>query len=271
MIELPEAVVISRQVEDTLTGKRIMQAVAGASPHKFAWYTGDPADYNERLYGRTIKGAAGYGNLVEVELDDCFLDISTPIKYHEPGTAPPKKHQLLLEFDDFSAITCTVQMWGVMMILAESGEGGMADYQIAKHRPSPLTSAFDEAYFNSLIDRSTTAKEFLATKQRIPGLGNGVLQDILWAAGIHPRRKMSSLSDQEINAMFRAVKDVLAEMTTMGGRDTERDLYDHPGGYKTVLSKYTLGTPCPVCETTIRKEPYLGGVIYFCSTCQALQ
>ena len=42
MIELPEAVVIARQITETLGGKRITSAVANASPHKFAWYTGDP-------------------------------------------------------------------------------------------------------------------------------------------------------------------------------------------------------------------------------------
>ena len=44
MIELPEAVVIARQITETLGGRRIERAVANASPHKFAWYTGDPAD-----------------------------------------------------------------------------------------------------------------------------------------------------------------------------------------------------------------------------------
>jgi len=41
MIELPEAIVIARQITETLGGKRIASAVANASPHKFAWYTGN--------------------------------------------------------------------------------------------------------------------------------------------------------------------------------------------------------------------------------------
>ena len=49
MIELPEATVVTQQIAETLTGKRIASAVAGASPHKFAWYSGDPATYNDRL------------------------------------------------------------------------------------------------------------------------------------------------------------------------------------------------------------------------------
>lgn|GEM_PF-2077218 len=37
-------------------------------------------------------------------------------------------------------------------------------------------------------------KAFLATEQRIPGLGNGVLQDILWTARIHPKLHKCALA-----------------------------------------------------------------------------
>jgi formamidopyrimidine-DNA glycosylase len=40
-------------------------------------------------------------------------------------------------------------------------------------------------------------KAALATEQRIPGLGNGSLQDILWQAHLHPKRKTNTLSDEE--------------------------------------------------------------------------
>ena len=51
MIELPEATVIAGQINRTLNGKRIREAVANYSPHKFAWYTGDPAEYHHPLDG----------------------------------------------------------------------------------------------------------------------------------------------------------------------------------------------------------------------------
>lgn len=273
MIELPEAVVLARQIAKTVTGKRISGVVANASPHKFAWYTGDPAHYPSRLKGKAIRAAAAYGNHVEIQTDGPRLVISTPIRYHVKGEAPPKKHQLYLEFEDHTAISCTVQMWGALLCLPAGETDGLPDYQIAKQKPSPLTEAFDQTYFNALVDDTTrklSAKAFLATAQRIPGLGNGVLQDILWMARIHPKRQVGELSPKEIKAMYNAVKRLLAAMTAQGGRDTERDLFGCPGGYQTRLSKRTVNTPCPVCGTTIRKEPYLGGVIYYCAGCQSL-
>ena len=144
-------------------------------------------------------------------------------------------------------------------------------YLIAKEKPNPLSDDFDKTYFHSLYTEALgklSAKAFLATGQRIPGLGNGVLQDILFYAGIHPRRKMKSITEKEYTGLFSSIKDTLAEMTRLGGRDTEKDLFGKAGGYRTILSKNTVGKPCPVCGAVIKKTSYLGGAIYWCLDCQ---
>jgi formamidopyrimidine-DNA glycosylase len=272
MIELPEAVVLAKQINQTLPGRQIKKAIANQSPHKFAWYTGDPSKYDGLLAGKPSEAQA-FGNHVEVEADDMILVISTPIRYHASEENLPQKHQLLLELDDGTSVSCTVQMWGVLFCFGERETGGLPDYHIAQQKPSPLSDAFDRPYFDSLFDENTgdlSAKAFLATEQRIPGLGNGVLQDILWTAKIHPKRKMGCLSRKETTQMYRALKSVLRKMTEQGGRDTERDLFGCPGGYQTILSKNTVGKPCPICGTLIKKEPYLGGSIYLCEGCQKI-
>ncbi len=273
MIELPEAVVIAQQVTSTLKGKRIARATANHTPHGFAWYTGDPANYNNLLAGKTIGPAAAYATNIEIHADEMLLVISAPMRYHAPGAKLPQKHQLLLDFEDGSAVSVTIQMWGGMFCFRHDEKGGFPDYEIAKMHPSPLSDAFNRAYFASLFDPDCgkmSAKEFLATKQRIPGLGNGVLQDILWKAKIHPRRKMVTLSEEETQAMYDAIKTLMPEMVAQGGRDTEKDLFGCLGGYKTVLSKNTVGHRCPECGTIIAKEAYLGGSIYYCEICQPL-
>ena len=72
--------------------------------------------------------------------------------------------------------------------------------------------------------------------------------------------KIGDLSEKDLQAVFEALKQVLGEMTAQGGRDTEETSY-RPGGYKTILSKNTVGRPCPACATLIRKEAYMGGRI----------
>jgi formamidopyrimidine-DNA glycosylase len=207
MIEIPESNTLARQLNETVIGKTILNVTANKSPHKFAWFTGDPNDYHKRLTGKKVLSASAYGGMVELRAEDIRLVFAegVNIRYFGPGTEIPKKHQLYIEFDDFSALVCNVQMYGALHAL---DEGQTFEYnEIARSKPNPLSEAFDKNYFCMLYteqDEKLSVKEFLATKQRIPGLGNGVLQDILFNAGIHPKRKMNTLSEMSsINYIIR--------------------------------------------------------------------
>ena len=277
MIELPETYVLAEQINKTLAGKTIKSATANAHPHAFAWYTGDPALYNTKLAGKKLTGSnpgTGYtcGGNTEVVCEDMLLVLSTPVKYHAPGEKLPKSHQLLLEFDDGSHMSCTVQMWGAMFCFP-ANENGIPENYSVKKCPTPYEDAFDKGYFDSLwreLKPTLSVKAFLATEQRIPGFGNGVLHDILWNARIHPKRKLETLADKDMENLYNILKSTLNEMRDRGGRDTEKDLFNKAGGYRTILSNKTLAYPCRVCGGGLKREAYLGGNIYFCPICQPL-
>jgi formamidopyrimidine-DNA glycosylase len=272
MIELPEAAVLAKQIDDTLAGKRIRNVIAAQTPHKLAWYFGDPQEYGGLLTGKTVSKATAHGGMVEITADNAKLLFSDGVnlRHYGPGDKLPGKHQLLLEFDDGSFLVGWVQMYGGLSAFPE-GENDNKYYLVARERPSPLSDDFDEAYFESLVNDAATKlslKAFLATEQRIPGLGNGVLQDILFNAKMHPKTKMGALSRTDRRSLFNSIKNTLSEMTVKGGRDTESDLFGRRGGYRTKLCKNSAGRPCPICGTLIKKEAYLGGSIYYCPGCQ---
>ncbi len=180
--------------------------------------------------------------------------------------------QLHLTFDDGSSIICSTQMYGGIWIFPE-GQADNKNYTAAKEKPAILSDAFNRAYFETLLTEAKpnlSAKAFLATKQRIPGLGNGVLQDILYKSSLHPKTKIGSLSDSQRDKLFDCVKQTISEMAKSGGRDTEKDLFGHSGGYKTIMSSRNLMHPCPSCGGQITRQAYLGGNVYFCSNCQPL-
>jgi Formamidopyrimidine-DNA glycosylase len=274
MLEIPESAALARQLNDTVRGKTIRRAAANASPHKFAFYTGDPAEYGALLDGKVIGECFGFGAIVELTAGDkrIVLDDGAILRYYSAPDKAPEKHQLSIEFDDSSALICTIQMYAGIHIYTP-GEDESKFYLGSREKPSPLTDAFDRIYFDSLFStgwEKLSAKAFLATEQRIPGLGNGVLQDILYNAGVNPKRKMGTLKEADIGGLYRSVKNTLAEMTQLRGRDTEKDIFGSPGGYKTILSKNTLGKPCPKCGTEIQKTAYMGGAVYWCPSCQPL-
>jgi len=272
VLELPEAANLAKQITETMIGKKIAKVTAGISEHKFAWYHGDPADYDPLLSGKTIDTAVPQGGMIEIHAGDAMLLFCdfVSLKYNRQGEQLPRKHQMLIEFDDDTSLSASVGMYGGLWCFRE-GEFDSKYYDIAKERPSPLTDEFDTAYFERLISspevQKLSAKAFLATEQRIPGLGNGVLQDILYNAKIHPKRKIETLNLDERKTLFNSVKATLKEMVELGGRDTEKNLFGEPGGYITKLSKNSLGKPCPVCGNNIIKQAYMGG-IYFCAGCQ---
>jgi formamidopyrimidine-DNA glycosylase len=275
MLELPECNVIAKQMKETIVGKKIVRAVANSSPHGFAWYWNDPAEYGMFLDGKKINDTAAHGGQIEIYAEDITImvhDGANP-RYFPAGAKLPPKHQLLLEFDSGDALCCTVQMYGGILAFPNSANSNFYS-DAAKEKPSPLSDEFDATYFDSLFSTDTkptmSAKAFLATKQRIPGLGNGVLHDILFNARIHPKRKLQTLGDNEKEALFNAVKTTLQSMTAGGGRDTEKDFFNRQGGYQSILSKNTLHAPCGVCGGILTRQAFLGGNIYFCGNCQPL-
>ena len=274
MIEIPEATVLARQINEAIVGKKIKNVIAAQTPHKLAWYFGDPQGYKSLLIGKVISGAVSYGGQLEITAGDAKVLFSDGVnlRCYNEGEKLPDKHQLLLEFDDGSSLVGWVQMYGGLSAFRE-GENDNKYYLIAKEKPSPLSSEFDEDYFKSLFGEGTaklSLKAFLATEQRIPGLGNGVLQDILFNARMHPKKRAGTLSAADKHVLFGSVKQTLSEMTGKGGRDTERDLSGKLGEYSAKLSKNTVGRPCTVCSAAIKKEAYLGGSIYYCAACQSL-
>ncbi len=269
MIEIPESLTLARQMAAALRGKTVRRLAADASPRKWAWYYGDPAAYPAMFEGRAVTGARAYGGKLLLEFEDGygfqFSDGTAPRLYREEKELP-KKHQLLIDFGD-AYLVCTVRMYGGIMGFA--GELDNTYDRIARERPDVFSDAFCFDYLKSLLPQNgkkLSAKAFLATEQRIPGLGNGVLQDILFDAGVSPRRDMQAADEDTLRRLYDSVRTVLYDMTWGGGRDTEPDLYGNPGGYRTIMSRHN--TVCPACGGEIRREAYLGGNVYYCPNCQ---
>jgi formamidopyrimidine-DNA glycosylase len=276
MIELPEAIIIARQISKGLRGKQIASGVRGSSPHKFA-FTGKHSneEFAAIVKDKTIGAARAEGWIILTDLEpDYVLSLGCGgerILYHTDEKKLPKKHQLLLNFKDGTYLTVAVSGWGEVRLIEQSE---LPEHpHIKKNAVSALSGAFTFNYFNGLFDAlpensRASAKYFIISEPGIWGIGNGCLQDILYRARIHPKRLMVSLSAEERQALYKAIRQTLAEMVELGGRDSEFDLHNQPGGYQRILHSKTVGNPCHECGTPIEKTQYLGGAVYYCPSCQ---
>lgn len=272
MIELPEALTLASQLEEEVVGKTVARVNPPTKPHKFCWFSGYPNDYEVIIRDCEVRSAEGFGSYAEIAFSSgarlCVND-GVNMRYLPAGDAP-KDYQLLIAFTDGTALVFTVAMYG--SIILHSGDNENEYYLKSRSAVSPFSPEF-EAYYRKLLSESKptlSAKAFLATGQRFPGIGNGVLQDILFASHINPKRKIGTLSDGEKKTLRSCVTSVLREMTDLGGRDTEKDLFGRPGGYQTKMSKNTLSSGCHICGGPVIKEAYLGGSVYYCPVCQPL-
>lgn len=274
MIELPEALARAEELTKAIKGKRVEKVYQPTSPHKFCWFHGEVSFYDQMLKGRIITGAEGFGIFVQLLFDQdmklCYND-GVNVRIFEPGDKVPEKYQLKIEFTDGCILLFTVAMYGGISCFESVYDNEY--YWKSRESISPLSPEFDRTFFGEIaagVKPNVSAKALLATEQRIPGIGNGVLQDILFKSRIHPKRKVGTFSDEETEDLFVNIKKVLSEMARLGGRDTEKDIWGRPGGYRTILSKNTYKDGCPRCNGDIVKMAYLGGSVYFCPHCQSL-
>lgn len=272
MLELPESYTIAKQINENLQGKIISYVELLHTPHKFAWVTSEQGSVEDHLEGQNIEGAGFQGGILEIDTEDSMLLLSDGAypKYYEDKKRFPKNHQLALYFNDDTALFVSVQMYGFIMVYPKD-ECNHGYYISSSTKPNPLTEEFTYEYFRNLYPangKKLSAKAFLATEQRIPGLGNGVLQDILWDAGIDPRYDMTNASEADFESLYTSVRKVLRQMCDAGGRDTEKTLFGEKGGYISQLSKNSLHQPCMRCGYEIHRAAYMGGNVYFCEHCQ---
>jgi formamidopyrimidine-DNA glycosylase len=275
VIELPEALTIAKQISKELKGKKIKEGTGGNSPHKFAFYGLPREKYHAILKGKVVRKAEQRGSMIVVSLEPEHVLVlgegGERILFHESAGTLPKKHQLWLHFTDDTHLTVSVQGWGAVALLRSSE---LAGHWLSKRmKPSPLSDQFTPEHFLALFDEleeegKRSLKFFVISEPGIAGIGSGCLQDILFRARLHPRRRAVATTKKERRALYTAIRSVLKEMVGKGGRDSDHDLYDQPGGYKRILHSKVVGEPCPRCGTAIEKIQYLGGACYFCPSCQ---
>lgn len=133
----------------------------------------------------------------------------------------------------------------------------------------PLSPAFTAAHLATLArDSHQPAKTFLLDQSRIAGLGNIYSVEVLFAAGIDPRRRMHTLNSIEIERLHAAALSVLCQAIQIAGT-----YYLRPGHFQREeqerLAVYSRdGQPCRCCGQRIIRIIQSTRSTYFCAQCQ---
>ncbi len=270
MYELPDLLVIARQMNDELPGKQIV----AAQFNEKGYYNLPKNAFEAALIGKTIGPATAQGKWLLVRLEpDMYLQLgwhTGHILYHTNQKTIPKKFTLGVYFADNTVLTVRNHGMSFIRVIRED-ELDKFEYP-GKLGISPVDEReFTFKAFSNILEETSTKmiKDILTVEQsKIAGIGNGYFQEIIFKAKIHPKRKAGGLTEKERNALYNAVTEVLGEAIELGGKDDILDLYGKKGGYNKILGAHALGKPCPDCGTAMEGLDLLGSRTYYCPSCQ---
>jgi formamidopyrimidine-DNA glycosylase len=132
-----------------------------------------------------------------------------------------------------------------------------------------LADASFDAFRERLGRENHTLKRALTDPRLFSGIGNAYSDEILHRARLSPIAMTAKLGSEEIERLYRAAREVLAEWTQ---RLREEAGTAFPAGVTAfrpemaVHGKY--GQPCPVCGAPVQRIVYAENETNYCARCQ---
>lgn len=271
MPELPETTVISEDIRELAAGKKVLRAAV------FRPDVTNVAleEFGRRLVGKTLRGTGRRGKIILLDFGEVVgvihLVISGRVLPLSEWQEPDRMNTAILKFDNGLVLAFT-RLWLGYFNLYEPGEVD-AHPLISRLGPDPFSDGFTPEYLAEAFKRKASMKGLLLDQSVVAGLGNIYVDEVLFAAGVHPLRKANTLDAGEIEGIHVATRDILARAIELRGTtfDSYHDAFGETGKYQHQLQVFTrAGEPCPVCGTKIVKTKVAGRGTHVCPMCQPL-
>lgn len=271
MPELPEVETVRRGLERLVVGKTIV-SVDVRVPKMIKT---EQDSFALDLVGQTIEAVRRRGKYLIFDLSRQILisHLRMEGKYLLfTGPVPENKHfHVFFGLDDESTLVYQdVRKFGTFELLAKSAEESY--FTSKKIGPEPTPQDFKLAPFERAVLASHKLIKPLLLEQRlVAGLGNIYVDEVLWAAKVHPERPASSLKKTEIKRLHDETIRILQLGIEKGGSTirTYRNALGEDGSMQDYLQVYgQAGQPCPRCGTAIVKIQVGGRGSHFCPKCQ---
>jgi formamidopyrimidine-DNA glycosylase len=138
--------------------------------------------------------------------------------------------------------------------------------QFADMGPDALEVSLDD--FRERIRKFTgQIKNILVNHKFIAGIGNAYADEILFVAKLHPYRKRTTLSPEDVDRLYAAIHKVFEWATPIVAKLMAEELaYEERRDFLRIHRKG--GEPCPVCGTRISEITAGQRITDFCRNCQ---
>lgn len=142
------------------------------------------------------------------------------------------------------------------------------DHVVGKLGPEPLADNFTGENFQALFQRRQgRLKPLLLNQEFIAGVGNIYANESCFIAGIHPRRQVNTLSPEELEKLYHAIRQTLNSGIIHKGASL--DAVYRGGEFQNHFQVHgRTGEPCLTCGTEIQRIVLGGRATFFCPHCQ---
>ena len=267
MPELPEVASRAREMNKELAGKTIKN-IEVLQPKCL---NGSKKWFTKSLKGAKLKGTTYHGKWIFTETTKGYLLINMGMGGElllVDRKSMPEKWRIAFDFKDGTTLAVNFWWFGYTHYARDLSKHKMS----AKLGPNALDLKLGE-FRELLAGRKGGIKAFLLNQERIAGIGNAYIHDILFFAGLHPLRTIDSLSDEEVEALWKGIRKGLQPALRKRGAFYESDLYGKKGGFKfkDIVVGYREGEPCPLCGGKIVKIKTGSTSSFICPKCQPLK
>ena len=269
MPELPEVETVKNELLPHIVGRQVTgvtlfweRMVSHPSAEEFC----------SRLIGQKITGGKRRGkylilNLASGEVLIIHLKMTGALLLNPSESGLDKYIRAIIHLDKCTNLYFRdPRKFGAMWLVKDASE------VVGRLGPEPLETDFTpQVLAQRLSNRTAPIKALLCDQPFVAGVGNMYADEALFAAGIHPLRPGGSLSRDEVEHLYHAIRQVL--LSAIDKKGASVDTYFRPDGARgTAHFQFKVahrgGEPCPVCGTPIQRLPVRSRGSYFCPRCQ---
>ncbi|AOZ70774.1 DNA-formamidopyrimidine glycosylase [Rhodobacter xanthinilyticus] len=191
--------------------------------------------------------------------------------FHLDHPAPQKHDHVVLQMEGGARVTFNdARRFGAMDLVRTDREA--AHWLLAGLGPEPFGNEFNEEYLlERLKGRTMPIKSALLDQRILAGLGNIYVSEVLFRAGIDPRRAAGKIAAKRLAGLVPIIREVLAEAIAAGGSSLRdhRQADGELGYFQHSFRVYDReGEPCATCATPIRRIVQSSRSSFFCPACQ---
>jgi len=228
------------------------------------------------VQGLEITGAARFGKFLDLDVSGVHLvthlsragwlhwrDSLPPVPPRPGGKSPLALRVHLASRGGFDLTEQGTQKRLAVYVVRDPREVP----GIARLGPDPLADEFTLDAFRAVIegDRSRI-KGLLRDQSKIAGIGNAYSDEILHAARLSPFKSAANLSADELETLYRSLREVLLDAVRRAHGLSAGDLKAEKRLGMRVHGR--AGHACPVCGDIVREVSFADSSLDYCATCQ---